>query len=257
MAAPPAAVLDAVARADLSDDPLVRTLLQDPELFELAYHIHHDRAQQDQWLSLESEQLIEGLAVDGLQGWGDLYGSLVGRLRPVVEGQPMGLAQADNLLAHPQRARRAAAWHAIQAAWGAEQETVAAILNAINGWRNELAAIADPASGNYAFIWDDLGRNISHARDYFIHGYDPETGEMAPPWLDTELYERWRASGLSWQAFAASVPSYEDQRLSRTPHPDPVLNIKRRPASIFDYAFEDFEIVGYESHPHIKAPVAV
>ncbi|GJC05166.1 M3 family oligoendopeptidase [Aeromonas hydrophila] len=116
----------------------VRALLQDPELFELAYVIRHDRRQQDQWLSLESEQLIAGLSVDGLQGWGDLYDNLVGRLRPVVEGQPMGLAQADNLLAHPQRARRAAAWHAIQAVWGAEQETVAAILNAINGWRNEL-----------------------------------------------------------------------------------------------------------------------
>ncbi|HDX8452144.1 TPA: M3 family oligoendopeptidase [Aeromonas hydrophila] len=119
-------------------EELVRALLQDPELFELAYAIRHDRRQQDQWLSLESEQLIAGLSVDGLQGWGDFYGSLVGKLRPVVEGQPMGLAQADNLLAHPQRARRAAAWHAIQAAWGAEQETVAAILNAINGWRNEL-----------------------------------------------------------------------------------------------------------------------
>ncbi|HHQ4455929.1 TPA: M3 family oligoendopeptidase [Aeromonas hydrophila] len=119
-------------------EALVRALLQDPELFELAYVIRHDRRQQDQWLSLESEQLIAGLSVDGLQGWGDLYDNLVGRLRPVVEGQPMGLAQADNLLAHPQRARRAAAWHAIQAAWGAEQETVAAILNAINGWRNEL-----------------------------------------------------------------------------------------------------------------------
>ena len=117
----------------------VRALLQDPELFELAYAIRHDRRQRDQWLSLESEQLIAGLSVDGLQGWGDLYDGLAGRLRPVVEGQPMGLAQADNLLAHPQRARRAAAWHAIQAAWGAEQETVAAILNAINGWRNELA----------------------------------------------------------------------------------------------------------------------
>ncbi|WP_324005576.1 M3 family oligoendopeptidase [Aeromonas hydrophila] len=116
----------------------VRALLQDPELFELAYAIRHDRRQQEQWLSLESEQLIAGLSVDGLLGWGDLYDNLVGRLRPVVEGQPMGLAQADNLLAHPQRARRAAAWHAIQAAWGAEQETVAAILNAINGWRNEL-----------------------------------------------------------------------------------------------------------------------
>ncbi|MGR1197317.1 M3 family oligoendopeptidase [Aeromonas hydrophila] len=120
-------------------EELVRALLQDPELFELAYAIRHDRRQQDQWLSLESEQLIAGLSVDGLQGWGDLYDNLVGRLRPVVEGQPMGLAQADNLLAHPQRSRRAAAWHAIQAAWGAEQETVAAILNAINGWRNELA----------------------------------------------------------------------------------------------------------------------
>ncbi|MGY4040729.1 M3 family oligoendopeptidase [Aeromonas hydrophila] len=129
----------------------VRALLQDPELFELAYAIRHDRRQQDQWLSLESEQLIAGLSVDGLQGWGDLYGNLVGRLRPVVEGQPMGLAQADNLLAHPQRARRAAAWHAIQAAWGAQQETVAAILNAINGWRNELTR-----QRGRARRWDEL-----------------------------------------------------------------------------------------------------
>lgn len=118
----------------------VRALLQDPELFELAYAIRHDRRQQDQWLSLESEQLIAGLGVDGLQGWGDLYDSLVGRLRPIVDGESMGLAQAENLLAHPDRARRASAWHGIQAAWQAEQETVAAILNAINGWRNELAA---------------------------------------------------------------------------------------------------------------------
>ncbi|MBS4640639.1 M3 family oligoendopeptidase [Aeromonas media] len=117
----------------------VRALLQDPELFELAYLIHHDRRLQDQVLSLESEQLIEGLAVDGLQAWGDLYNSLVARLRPEVAGEPMGLAQADNLLSHPDRARRASAWHGIQAAWQAEQETVAAILNAINGWRNELA----------------------------------------------------------------------------------------------------------------------
>ncbi|WP_338887352.1 M3 family oligoendopeptidase [Aeromonas rivipollensis] len=118
----------------------VRALLQDPELFELAYLIRHDRRLQDQALSLESEQLIEGLAVDGLQAWGDLYDSLVARLRPVVDGEPMGLAQADNLLSHPDRARRASAWHGIQAAWAGEQETVAAILNALNGWRNELAA---------------------------------------------------------------------------------------------------------------------
>ena len=46
-------------------------------------------------------------------------------------------------------------------------------------------------------------------------------------------------------------------QLTREPRPWPTLVIKRRPASIFDYAFEDFEIQGYDPHPAIKAPVAV
>lgn len=46
-------------------------------------------------------------------------------------------------------------------------------------------------------------------------------------------------------------------QLSRKPYPYPRLNIKRRPPSLFDYEFEDFEIVDYQHHPHIKAPVAV
>jgi thymidylate synthase len=48
-----------------------------------------------------------------------------------------------------------------------------------------------------------------------------------------------------------------DEQLSRTPLPLPTLAIKRRPPSIFDYKFEDFEILNYEAHPHIKAAVAV
>jgi len=46
-------------------------------------------------------------------------------------------------------------------------------------------------------------------------------------------------------------------QLSRTPYAYPKLHIKRRPASIFDYEFEDFEFQNYESHAAIKAPVAV
>jgi thymidylate synthase len=46
-------------------------------------------------------------------------------------------------------------------------------------------------------------------------------------------------------------------QLSRKPFPLPQLKISRKPASLFDYVFEDFEIVGYECHPHIKAPVAI
>jgi len=46
-------------------------------------------------------------------------------------------------------------------------------------------------------------------------------------------------------------------QLTREPYALPQLNIKRKPASIFDYQFEDFEIVNYQSHPSIKAPIAV
>ena len=48
-----------------------------------------------------------------------------------------------------------------------------------------------------------------------------------------------------------------DEQLEREPLPLPRLAIKRRPNSIFDYQFDDFEILNYESHPHIAAKVAV
>lgn len=48
-----------------------------------------------------------------------------------------------------------------------------------------------------------------------------------------------------------------DLQLTRDPRPLPQLLIKRRPASLFDYRFEDFELVGYDPHPAIRAPVAV
>lgn len=47
------------------------------------------------------------------------------------------------------------------------------------------------------------------------------------------------------------------RQLTRDPFPLPQLNIKRKPASVFDYHFEDFEILNYQAHPSIKAPIAV
>jgi len=46
-------------------------------------------------------------------------------------------------------------------------------------------------------------------------------------------------------------------QLSREPFPLPRLRIKRRPASLFEYEYEDFELENYQSHPRIPAPVAV
>ena len=46
-------------------------------------------------------------------------------------------------------------------------------------------------------------------------------------------------------------------QLTREPYPLPTLKIKRKPSSIFDYEFADFEILNYQAHPSIKAPIAV
>jgi thymidylate synthase len=46
-------------------------------------------------------------------------------------------------------------------------------------------------------------------------------------------------------------------QLSREPYPLPTMHINPDVKSIFDFKFEDFELVGYEAHPHIKGAVAV
>ena len=47
------------------------------------------------------------------------------------------------------------------------------------------------------------------------------------------------------------------EQLAREPFALPSLEFKRRPASIFDYHYDDIAITGYQAHPHIKAPVAI
>ena len=46
-------------------------------------------------------------------------------------------------------------------------------------------------------------------------------------------------------------------QLAREPFPLPTLQFRRKPASLFDYEFDDFEVIGYQSQPHINAPVAI
>ena len=47
------------------------------------------------------------------------------------------------------------------------------------------------------------------------------------------------------------------EQLSREPYELPKLNIKRKPDSIYNYAYDDFELVNYQCHPHIKAPISI
>jgi thymidylate synthase len=46
-------------------------------------------------------------------------------------------------------------------------------------------------------------------------------------------------------------------QLSRAPYPLPSMRLNPRVTSLFEFRYEDFELLGYQAHPHIKAPVAV
>ncbi len=63
-------------------------------------------------------------------------------------------------------------------------------------------------------------------------------------------------TGGDCHLYANHLEQVETQ-LARRPHPLPRLVIKRKPGAIFDYVYDDFEIVDYVFEPHIKAPVAV
>ena len=45
-------------------------------------------------------------------------------------------------------------------------------------------------------------------------------------------------------------------QLSREPKQPPIMNIKKK-NNILDYVYDDFQLINYNSHPHIKAPIAV
>jgi thymidylate synthase len=55
----------------------------------------------------------------------------------------------------------------------------------------------------------------------------------------------------------ANTISQTQLQITRQPYPLPQLTIARKPSSIFDYRYEDFQIDNYQYHPHIAAPVAV
>ncbi|KAG5191699.1 oligoendopeptidase F [Tribonema minus] len=104
---------------------------------EEAFMLRHDRKLRDFTLPLGEEQVIKAMAVNGHTAWGTLYNAIGSGLSVDVAGAKMGASQAAALLSGDDRGARVAAWEGLQAAWGAYGESVAAILNALAGWRLE------------------------------------------------------------------------------------------------------------------------
>ena len=123
----------------LVSDAVIAEYLNDPGTAAAAFSVHHARARRLEMLSLNEENLVSALAVDGIGAWGRLYTQLSGTLSCNVlvgnEMQTMGIAQASGLMQRSDEPLRRAAWQGINQAWTGAEESCAAAINAIAGWR--------------------------------------------------------------------------------------------------------------------------
>ncbi|NVJ54587.1 MAG: HAMP domain-containing histidine kinase, partial [Campylobacteraceae bacterium] len=84
--------------------------------------------------------------------------------------------------------------------------------------KNAKQTLPDAKNGNYAFMWDYEGKNISHARDYFILGYDKNTGEKVMPWLSKDVALEFEKSNKDINEFLSTYPKFENQSLQKKPN---------------------------------------
>jgi len=127
---------------DAASSEQLEQYLSDPEIAPSAFLVEHARSRSHEKLSLSEESLVNGLSQDGIHAWGRLYDQIAGALECEVlvgnETQTLGLAQTTGLLSSPQDGERRAAWQAINQAWTKQEESCAASINAIAGWRLEM-----------------------------------------------------------------------------------------------------------------------
>ena len=120
--------------------PFVAAVLARPEAKGQAFRVGQERKYADRLLDLAEEKVVSALSPDGLEAWGRLYDSITGtakaRLRaPGQAEREVGLAEAASLLQDPDRVVREAAFRAQTETFAAHEESLAAILNSLAGWR--------------------------------------------------------------------------------------------------------------------------
>ena len=106
------------------------------DVYGQAFLIACDRKIADTKLSVAEEQLLAAMQVDGRDAWSRMYDNITGSLQITLDdGQTIGFSQAASLLYGTDFEKQQSAWRGIQDAMATHQESFAAILNALAGWR--------------------------------------------------------------------------------------------------------------------------
>lgn len=124
------------------DDETFAKVIEHPKLQPALFIWKQERSLRDTLLSEKEEILATSLHPSGMKAWGDLYDSISGTMKVQVElngkTEEVGLAQASSMTKNVDPATRKAAWQGIQKAWKTHEESAAAILNSLAGWRLEM-----------------------------------------------------------------------------------------------------------------------
>ncbi len=127
---------------NLVPDDVIDEYLLDPRVSETEFRVRHTRERRHELLSLEEENLAGALSQNGIHAWSGLYSRLSGQLRCLVaddnEQREVGIAEAASLMQSTEDRTREDAWRAINRAWSDHEETCAAAINALAGWRLEM-----------------------------------------------------------------------------------------------------------------------
>ncbi|MCR9847152.1 M3 family oligoendopeptidase [Vibrio antiquarius] len=125
-----------------ADEEFILRVLEheNPDISGQAFSILNSRKLADTRLSNAEEQLLAAMSVDGKSAWGNLYDNLTGSLKVKLEyadgkSEVLGFSQAASILYGSEFERQEAAWRGVQDAMQTHQESFAAILNALAGWR--------------------------------------------------------------------------------------------------------------------------
>ena len=127
---------------NLVPDDVIEEYLDDERVSASEFQVRHARARRHELLSLDEENLVSALGQSGIHAWSRLYDRLAGQLKCQVldgnEQREVGIAEAASLMQSTDDRTREDAWRAINRAWSDHEETCAASVNALAGWRLEM-----------------------------------------------------------------------------------------------------------------------
>lgn len=122
-------------------EPMFASLIVDPDIQPIAFHLKEKRQQAKDKLPVEQERLVHQLSVDGYQGWNNIYSAVMGQLRipsPFSSEETFSVGQAENRLSNPDRNIRKAWFHRWEQTWKEQEDLVAHMLNHLAGFRLNL-----------------------------------------------------------------------------------------------------------------------